>query len=513
MPKTKMTSKCHTKYQHLKDDILSDFLNEDISASNPLRILLLEDSASDAELISYNLGDLQIPCIIEHVINKEEFQEKFAIRFPHLIISDYQLPQYTGKEALVFVREMCGFLPFIMCTGRINEETAVECIKLGADDYVLKDDLVRLPSAVKSALTLKTNKAQKDKLNLDLAISEANLRAIINNSPSNIYTIDKEGVILYSTKSRVNSSVSEGTTVFDHTHPKNHNTIRKNIDLSYQLQQDVEFEIEGSENLPFYDWYRCKMGPIIKDGEVDKLVFIPHLITDIRKANVELKSLNDRLNQLNSHIENVRDEEKKKIAMEIHDQLGQELIGSKLGLYWLKQNLKGDLAQKSNELNQKVDDLIELSTQVINTTRRIAYELRPVVLDDLGLLAALEWHIANYNKFRETTICELNLNCDVEEFEKEISTAIYRIVQEALTNIDKHAKASHAYVKLNRHQNKLELTISDNGKGLDVQKALNSKSMGIFGMQERIKNWDGDFSLSSSPEGTEMKITIKLTKD
>jgi signal transduction histidine kinase len=198
--------------------------------------------------------------------------------------------------------------------------------------------------------------------------------------------------------------------------------------------------------------------------------------------------------------------------MEIHDQLGQELIGSKLGLYWLKQNLKGDLEQKSDELNQKVDDLIELSTQVINTTRRIAYELRPVVLDDLGLLAALEWHIANYNKFRET-ICELKLNCDEEEFEKEISTAIYRIVQEALTNIDKHAKASHARIKLKRHQNKLELTISDNGNGLDVQKALNSKSMGIFGMQERIKNWDGDFVLSSSSEGTEMKISIKLTKE
>jgi two-component system sensor histidine kinase UhpB len=507
----KMTSKSDIEYQQLKDEILSDFLNEDISNSNPLRILILEDSPSDAELISYNLGDLQIPYIIEHVFDKKEFQAKFAIRFPHLIISDYQLPQYTGKEALVFVREMCGFLPFIMCTGRINEETAVECIKLGADDYVLKDDLVRLPSAVKSALTLKTNKAQKDKLNLDLAKSEANLRAIINNSPSNIYTIDKEGLIIYSTKSRMNSSVSEGTSVFDHTHPKNHDIIRKNINLSYKLKQDVEFEIEGSENLPFYDWYRCKMGPIIKDGEVDKLVFIPHLITDIRKANVELKSVNDRLNQLNSHLENVRDEEKKKIAMEIHDQLGQELIGSKLGLYWLKQNLKGDLGQKSNELNQKVDDLIELSTQVINTTRRIAYELRPVVLDDLGLLAALEWHIANYNKFRET-ICELKLNCDVEEFEKEISTAIYRIVQEALTNIDKHAKASHALIKLKRHQNKVELTITDNGKGLDVQKALNSKSMGIFGMQERIKNWDGDFVLSSSPEGTEMKISIKLTK-
>lgn len=498
-------------YQKNRAEVITDFLNENINSSNPLRILLLEDSSSDAELVGYSLGDLQIPYSLEHVLDKEGFEEKLATRFPHLIISDYQLPQYTGKEALVFTRKICQYIPFVMCTGRINEETAVECLKLGADDYVLKDDLVRLPSAIKSAITLKTNKVQKDKLNQDLVKSEANLRAIINNSPSNIYTIDKKGVILYSTKSRLHSSVNEGTSIFDHTHPKNHDTIRKNISLSFRLKQDIEFEIEGTTELPFYDWYRCKMGPIIKDGKVDQLVFIPHLITDIRKANIELEYMNNRLNQLNNHLENVRDKEKKKIAMEIHDQLGQELTGSKLGLYWLKQNLEGDLNLKSSELNQKVDDLLELSTQVINTTRRIAHELRPVVLDDIGLLAALEWHIDDYNKFRETS-CELELNCDVEEFDKEISTAVYRIVQESLTNIDKHAEASHASIKLNRCNDEVELIISDNGDGLDVEKALNSKSMGIFGMQERIKNWGGKFDLSSDSKGTEIRINIRLTK-
>jgi len=504
------------KQDHIEEvvkGIKTDYNLDKFNQQYPLRILLLEDSHSDAELEAYHLGDLELPYTLKHVLAKEEFLNSLFDYKPHLIISDYQLPQYTGKEALVAVRKLCPYLPFVMCTGRVNEETAVECLKLGADDYVLKDDLNRLPSAVHAAFNSKKNRIQKDYFNEKLRKSEESLRAITKNSPSNIYTIDKDGTIIYSTNSRVETVVNVGTNIYDHCLPCNHEKIKDNILRSFKLKEDVEFEIEGSHSPPFYDWYLCKMGPILTNGEVESLVFIPHKITELRKAHTDLERLNERLNQLNNHLESVRDEEKKKLAMEIHDQLGQELTGNKLGLFWLKQNIENNSSLSKNELVDKLDDLIELSTVTINTTRRIAHELRPVVLDDIGLIAALEWHISNFNKFRDHIKCELIIDSDIQDFDHELSTAVYRIIQESLTNIDKHSKATECKVDLMCKKGLLSLAISDNGVGLDPKAALNSKSLGLFGIQERIKQWNGDFDLSSANNGTELLITINLSQD
>lgn len=488
------------------------FINQE---DGVLRVLLLEDLLSDAELIKLQLRKLQMEKRVEHVTNKGDF-EAALLRFkPHLILSDYALPQFTGMDALKMIQSFNPYIPVIICTGSVNEETAVACIKAGADDYILKDSMGRLASAIEISIAAKSNLVSRDRASNDLLKSEENFRALAQNAPDNIYKIGRDGEILY-----VNCDIDGipkkdvvGKKIYEFVDEENGQKMRQAIETAYDGALTVSVEIEGNPDDPESQWYFCRIGPVMEHDVVKSLVFISSNITERVKAEKELFELNQKLHHLTQHLENIRDEEKKKIAMEIHDQLGQELTGNKLGLFWIKQQLQGMESGKLNlePIVEKVDYLVDLTTQTIQTVRRIAHELRPVVLDDIGLIPALEWHVGNYNKNHESTICHLSIEIGDMVFEKEFSTALYRIMQEALTNINRHAEASNAWVSLSKKANSLVFCIQDDGKGIDIRSALKSKSLGLFGMRERIKKWNGHFDLKGKKgEGTIITLSFDL---
>lgn len=478
-----------------------------------LRILLLEDLQSDAELIKLQLRKLGMEKNLHHVTNGKDFEAAYDSFIPHLVLTDYALPQYTGMEALKFVRTRNPFVPVIICTGSVNEETAVACIKAGADDYVLKDAMTRLPSAIENALRSRSDAVEKVRAMANLSASEENFRALAENAPESIYKIDRSGTILY-----VNRPVDgfkreelNGKFIFDLVRPQNHSALRAGIEHAYDQNTKVTLELEGDPEDPESRWYLCRIGPVVIDHSVNNLVFIPSDITERVLAAREQALLADKLTELTRHLEHIRDEEKEKIAMEIHDQLGQELTGTKLGLFALKQMLQADPINKE-PMNEKISYLVDLTTTTIETVRRIAHELRPVVLDNMGLLAAMEWHVENFNKNHEVH-CSLHLDVEDLHFGKDFSTAIYRIMQEALTNINRHAEASKAWIDFLVEDGQLMLQIRDNGKGLKPEEALRSRSMGLFGMRERVRGWDGKFFLSSPPgQGSIIRITFDAEK-
>lgn len=481
-----------------------------------LRILLLEDMYTDAELIKLEIRKLEMNLNIEHVSNEQQFKDAFSVFDPHLIISDYALPQYTGMEALTFVKEINPYIPFIMCTGRVNEETAVECIKAGADDYILKDSLGRLNSCITNALENKRNLVEKELVTLNLKKSEENFRALAENAPDNIYKITREGVILYLNRSEGDMAYGGriGNSIFDYIIKSDYNRLKNAIDTAWDESESQTIELEGNPKQSDPSWYRCRIGPVLKGKQVESLVFIPSNVTDEKLAKKELQELNERLQHLTRHLENIRDEEKQRISMEIHDQLGQELTGFKLGLFYIQQKVqqKNVRTDEDEVILEKVAELIDLNTQTIQTVRRIAHELRPVVLDNMGLIPAVEWHVENYNK-SHTTKCHLIVDMDDVDFDNELSTAIYRIIQETLTNIQRHAKAENAYLSLEMTKTDLILEIRDDGIGIDVEKAFKSKSLGLFGIRERIKNWDGELNISGEAGvGTTIRISIELEK-
>ncbi|MCB0760883.1 MAG: response regulator [Flavobacteriales bacterium] len=488
----------------------------DQHSGEKLRILILEDRDSDAAVIKLELRNLKFEHEIKHALTREEFENYLTDFDPQLVLSDYNLPQYTGLEALRYTREKCNYVPFIICTGRVNEETAVECIKAGADDYVLKENLTRLTSACELAIEHKANLLARDRASIELQQSEENFRALTENAPDRVYKITRQGIIEYVNRPFGEYQIQDviGTSLFNYIHVDDHDKMMLAIEQSWEKQENITLEMGGGEGGPDRQWYLCRIGPVLKGDQVESLILIPSNITAKKKAEIELHELNERLHDLSQHLEHVRDEEKKRISMEIHDQLGQELTGSKLGLFWIKQHFQQNGLEKADldAVYAKIDYLVDLTTQTIQTVRRIAHELRPVVLDNIGLIPALEWHIENYNQNHETQ-AHLKIDTGNLIFEKDLATALYRIVQEALTNINRHAQASRADIALYTSQNQLILEIRDNGVGIDVEKASKSKSLGLFGIKERIKKWDGDISIVGSPgKGTEITIKLELEK-
>ena len=205
----------------------------------------------------------------------------------------------------------------------------------------------------------------------------------------------------------------------------------------------------------------------------------------------------------------MREEERTRIAREIHDELGQTLTGFKMELAWLKGRLaKGVGAGNLAALQGKVDEMSGLIDFTIQTVCRVAIELRPQLLDDLGLAAALDWETKDFQK-RTGIPCEVELeNVDLD---RDRSTALFRICQEALTNVTRHAGASAVSVRMQREGNTLVLEVQDNGKGIAEKDLLQRRSFGLLGMRERATLEGGELQITGQPgKGTTVLVRLPL---
>ena len=227
-------------------------------------------------------------------------------------------------------------------------------------------------------------------------------------------------------------------------------------------------------------------------------------VTNIRKAQEEVKSSREQLRKLASHLQRAQEKERARISREIHDELGQELTGIKMDISWLSKFLK----KPEVKVQDRINSLNNLIDTTINSVRRISSELRPGVLDDLGLISAIEWYVEEFQN-RTKINCNLKLNEIKTDIGSEFSTTLYRIVQESLTNVARHSKASKVSIFLIPEAYKLKLIIEDNGIGINNDIINYEKSLGILGMEERVNILGGTFSiLGSKTKGTTIKVDI-----
>jgi signal transduction histidine kinase len=191
------------------------------------------------------------------------------------------------------------------------------------------------------------------------------------------------------------------------------------------------------------------------------------------------------LRALSARLQSAREEEGTRIAREIHDELGGALTGLKWDLEGIDKVLSdGRKAGELGALREKICSMTGLVESTINTVRRIASELRPGVLDDLGLVAAVEWQAQQFQS-RTGIRCECVAKKDVVDLNRERATAVFRILQEILTNVIRHAHASKVEIELLEHDGELELRVSDDGRGITTGEVNNRSSLGLLGMQER----------------------------
>jgi signal transduction histidine kinase len=228
------------------------------------------------------------------------------------------------------------------------------------------------------------------------------------------------------------------------------------------------------------------------------------LIEEQRRLEQEVTARTEELSELSTYLQTVREEEKSRLARDIHDELGGILVGAKMDVAWAAQKCKTALPEAAEKLGRA----LEILDEGVEMKRRIIEELRPTLLDNLGISSALDWQVRQTCE-RAGLNCELNL-ADIE-LPPEVSIALYRIVQEALTNIVKYASARNVDVELLGDDEGVSLIVHDDGTGLPAGVESSRLSHGIVGMRQRVRALDGTFKISSrAGTGTTIEVFIPL---
>ena len=346
-----------------------------------LRILVLEDQPGDARLALEALTEGGFRCVAAFAAKRSEFESAFERGGYDLILADYRLPDYTGLEALAFVRSRDKLVPFILLSGALGEERAIEALHAGATDYVLKDAIARLAPAVRRALEERSERER-------------------------------------------------------------HFATQRALELSQE-----------------------------------------------------------RLRTLSRRLLEVQEEERGRLARELHDDIGQALTA-------LKIQLESIVRREPGRSATQIAECVGTVRHALERVRQLALSLRPLQLDDLGLVATLRSHLD-----RQANVGKLAPHFDAfsvpDELPAEVENACFRVAQEAITNVLRHARARNLWLSVAGSAAALTLKIRDDGCGFDAdaarRRSATGASMGLLGMEERVALAGGSLDIATAEgKGTQL---------
>ncbi len=296
-----------------------------------------------------------------------------------------------------------------------------------------------------------------------------------------------------------------GSSVKDLVWPDDHGRLDALLRISARKNCRAEIRLKSRKVVPLPVHF--SLSPLRLDG-TQAICLIASDISEVKRAERELRASSEQLRKLSAHLLSVREEERTRISREVHDELGQSLTAVKLDLAWLAGRLPRRDGQKLDQTKKRIRSTVKLADSLIQSVRRISTELRPGILD-MGLAAAVEWQVQEFQA-RTGIQCEVRLLTQ-EVFAQNISTALFRILQETLTNIARHAKATRVEVVKQKQRDRLILRIRDNGRGFDPEDPSISKSLGLLGMRERAASLGGGVNIASAPgKGTTVTAWIPL---
>jgi PAS domain S-box-containing protein len=603
------------------------------------RILHVEDSISDAEIVQRILKKAGLNFKYFIADNKEKFIYGLKEFNPNVILCDHSLPQFDSVSAFETYKELNDEIAFLLVTGSVSEEYAVEMMRNGIDDYLLKENLQRLPQAIENAFTkrekeklrkiaeaklaqseLLLNKAQQiahigslernlethkevwsqeiyrilgllpeevepskemllsfihpediafvksnieqgrkelrdmsffnriirkngairhvhfeskfefDKQDKPIKIhgviqditekvladkekefDKKNLSALINNTSDLMWSVDRDFNLITSNeafdnriKHLIGKSIIKGNNVFPPEFSAEQ-LVRFKQFYERAFSGETFTEIEYNEGI----YSEISFYPICKENEVIGTACYAHDITERKKNEEEILQKNEQLKNLTAHLQQVREEERTTISREIHDELGQQLTALKMDIDWVrhKQN------NPDEAVASKLQEMLQMSDGIINTIRRISSDLRPAIIDDLGLIAALEWKCNDFEE-KMGIQCQFFSNVKERKFENDFGINAYRILQETLTNVSRHAAAKSVTVSVSENETELCLEIDDDGKGISNENIGNGKTLGIIGMRERAALLGGKLIITGKKnKGTSTKLILPLKNE
>jgi PAS domain S-box-containing protein len=278
-----------------------------------------------------------------------------------------------------------------------------------------------------------------------------------------------------------------GSSMLDLVWADDHSKLEGLLRLAVQKNCRGEVRLQSRKGAPLP--VHLSLNPLRLD-KTRAVCLIASDLSEMKRAEQELRESSEQLRKLAAHLLSVREEERARISREVHDELGQLLTAVKMDLAWLE----GRLPQRNRQMLKRIGSTRQLADSIIQSIRRISTELRPAVLD-LGLAEAVEWQVHEFQ-------ARSGIQCKVRLLTREVvasnaSTALFRICQETLTNVARHAKATRAEVVLQKQRDRLVLLIRDNGRGFSQADASLSKSLGLLGMGERAAMLGGQVNISS----------------
>ena len=275
------------------------------------------------------------------------------------------------------------------------------------------------------------------------------------------------------------------------------------LDNEHRVEIDSEKVRRDGTKVPCIITATPFKGP---DGNLIGIVEDFKDISDRKKTEKELMESRGKLRNLTAHLQVVREEERERIAHEIHDELGQALTALKMDVHWIRRKLP----EAEDSLVEKTIKMSTLIDTTVHSVKRIISELRPRLLDDFGLSAAIEWQVDEFVK-RTGIQCDIELEPEGIISDEARSVAIFRIFQETLTNITRYADATRIRVSLKENATAVEMRVSDNGRGISKKQLSSPQSFGLIGMRERANSFGGNLVIAGvSGEGTTVAVTIPI---
>ena len=470
----------------------------------PLTLVIIEDEEAHFSLMKRAITKEFPHAFIYHFQEANTCLEQLDRIIPSVIITDYLLPGMNGIEFLETISQKNKDIPVIMITGQGDENIAVKAMKSGAIDYLVKsgDFFTLVPTVIEKVV-------RKNRLEQSLLKSEKRFQDMAENTPDWIWEIDVQGKYIYSNpvvKDIIGYSNDEviDRYFYDFFSSENKEALKMQI---FELMAELE-PIESFENMMLRkDGVKVIMETsgipcLDKRGNISCYRGISRDISERKRAEF-------RIRQLSQQLLRAQETERQMISCELHDRVAQDLSASKI---------ECDMLLKNHHAldTQAKEKLLEISNRLqgtINAIRDLSYDLQPSILSELGLLKALEIYCEEFSSQYRNKVDFQSAGLNLFKLDADTEIHIYRLVQEGLNNIRKHAESENAIIRLVGVFPNIILRIEDTGKGFDVKArelALgDEKRMGLRSMKERINLLGGQMTIQSHPmQGT--KIYIKI---
>jgi two-component system sensor histidine kinase UhpB len=476
-----------------------------------LALVVVEDSQDDCDLLVQRLRASGRAVDARRVEDADTLGEALCGGRVDAVVSDHHLPRFSSLDALALVRAHDRELPFIIVSGAIGEEVAVEAMRAGADDYVMKDNLGRLEPALARALAGAAARRRQRNAEAALVESEARFRALTTNLPGMVVQIEHAAselrLVYVSEGARrlfglpPEALTRSGRWVEDIV-PDDASALRALLSApapEREVRWVGRLRHDAGERFVELAASARAAGParFVWDGIVTD-------ITHARKAEAELRASREELRQLASHLTRIREQEREAIAREIHDDVGSTLTGLKFELAYLRNALRGGAMQANLA---RADELLDAA---VASSTRIMHDLRPGILDE-GVVAALEWQARKFEQ-RMSIACRFVASHSEIPLASEQAIALFRICQEALNNVAKHASASEVDIHLRATDGRLLLDVRDNGRGISAAEFAKPDRFGLRGMRERAYSLGGSLEVRADGCGTQVAVALPLAR-